>query len=249
MESSQTPETGRDVQLPDNSAAENAGSSQIGVHGRSKSPLIFKDWYSLTIFFLATDNLFFCKDDGEILAVCISPNLGPTLLRGLSKPDYPLCHVFETPFELTPSTAVDDDLAGDAQIQASTANASAQPSSTASDASRAAVVSSSKSAPESHASTALPGTLRPNPVNVDDWVDKIFSSADGDAYNRDWMSIHNVNNDILGGVPSKHKLNVLVKQRAVYIDDKLCVTYNSSGNPTVIEGEVSILLISWRKGL
>ena len=197
---------------------------------------------------MGTDNLFFLKKNGEVLAVCISPALGPALLRGLSKPDCPLSQGSTLPFVLIPSTAVDDDLAGDAQIQASTANLSAQPSSTASDASRAAVVSSSKSAPESNASNALPGTLRPNPVNVDDWVDKMFSSA-GEAYNRDWMSNHDVNNDILGGVPSKHKLNVLVKHNAVFIDDKLCVTYHLNGNPTVIEGEVSILLISWKKSL
>ena len=194
--------------------------------------------------FLGTDNLFFLKSNGEVLAVCISPVLGPALLRGLSKPDCPLSQLSALPFVLIPSTAVDDDHAGDAQIQVPTASASAQPSSAASDANRAADVSSSNSAPESHASSALSGTLRPN---LGAWVDKIFSSADGDAYDRDWMSIHTVNNDILGGVPSKHKLNVLVKQRAVYIDDKLCVTYNSSGNPTVIKGEVSILLISWKK--
>ena len=42
MESSQTPETGRDVQLPDDCEAENTGSSQIGIRGRSKSPLTLK---------------------------------------------------------------------------------------------------------------------------------------------------------------------------------------------------------------
>ena len=201
---------------------------------------------------LGTDNLFFLKDDGKVLAVCISPTLGPALLRGFTQSNCLPSEVSALPFALTPSTAVNDDHAGDAQIQAPTASASAQPSSAASDANRAADVSSSKSAPESHTSSALSSTLSRNSdagaVNVDDWVDKMFSSA-GEEYNREWMSIHNVNNDVLGGVPSKHKLNVLVKQRAVYIDDKLCVTYNSSGNSTVIKGEVSILLISWKKPL
>ena len=202
---------------------------------------------------MGTDNLFFRKNDGEVIAVCISPTFGPALLRALSQSGRLSSQVSIPPFALTPSTAVDDDLAGDAQIQPSTANASAQPSSPASDANRVADVSSNKSAPVSHASSALSGTLRPNSgagiVNADAWVDGIFSSADGDTYDRDWISKHNVNNDILEGVPSKHKLNVLVQHGAVFLDDKLCVTYHLSGNPTVIEGKVSIPLIRWTQGL
>ena len=205
------------------------------------------------MFLLGADNLFFRKDDGKVLAVCISPTLGPALLRGLSQSDGLPSQVSAPPFALTPSTTVDDDLVGDAQIQPPTANASAKPSSPASEAKTAADVSSNKSASESHASSALSGTLRPNSgagiVNADAWVDGIFSSADGEAYDRDWMANHDVNNDILEGAPSKHKLNVLVKHRAVIVGDKLCVTYHSSGNPTVIEGEVSIPLIAWEQDL
>lgn len=52
------------------------------------------------------------------------------------------------------------------------------------------------------------------------------------------MSKHNVNGDILEGVPTKHKLNTLVRHGAVIVGDKLCVTYHSSGNPHIIEGEL-----------
>ena len=111
-------------------------------------------------------------------------------------------------------------------------------------------MSSTRSAPDPPASPALFGALRPNSgagiVDANAWVDGIFSSADGAAYDRDWMSNHDVNNDILDGTPSKHKLNVLVKHGAVFVDDKLCVTYHASGNPTVIQGEVSIPLIPWK---
>ena len=190
------------------------------------------------------DNLFFYPDDGGVLAVCISPTLGPALLRGLSQPKCPPSEVSAPPFALTPSTAIDNDLAGDAQTQPSTANASAQPSSPASSANRAADVSSDRFDPDTHASPALSRTLRPNLgagiVNANAWVDGIFSSADGEAYDRDWISNHDVNNDILEGTPSKHKLNVLVKHGAVIVGDKLCVTYHASGNPTVIKGEASI---------
>ena len=201
-------------------------------------------WYPLTIIFFVTDNLFFRRDDGRVLAVRISPVLGSELLIGLSQPDHPLRHIPAPPFASTPSTAVDNDPAGDTQLQTSTANTSAEPSTQASDANRAANVSSDRPAPDPHALSALPRTLRPNPgagiVDAGAWMHGIFSSEE---YDRDWMSKHNVNNDILEGTPSKHKLNALVKHGAVFVDDKLCVTYHSSGNPTVIEGAVSILLI------
>ena len=201
--------------------------------------------YPLTIVYFVIDNLFFRTDDGRVLAVRISPTLGPELLLGRSQPDRPLREVPAPPFASNLPTAVGNDLAGDAQLQASTANASAEPSTTASDADRPANVSSNRPAPDPQAPSVLPGTLRPYSdagiVDAGAWMHGIFSS---EIYDRDWMSKHNVNDDILDGIPSKHKLNVLFKHGAVFVDDKLCVTYHSSGNPTVKEGEVSIPLIS-----
>ena len=202
---------------------------------------------------LATDNLFFRADDGTVLAVRIRPTLGPELLHGLSQSGCPPSQVSSLPLASTPYTAVDNNSASDAQTQPSSANASAQLSSPASDANRAAYMSSSRSAADPPASSAFSSTLRPNSgagiVNANAWVDRIFSSADGEGYDRDWMSDHNVNNDVLEGTPSKHKLNVLVKNGAVIVGDKLCVTYHSSGNSIIIEGEVSIPLVSWTQDL
>ena len=75
---------------------------------------------------------------------------------------------------------------------------------------------------------------------TDALADRIFSSTDGKPYDRDWIKTHNVKQDILKGIPSKHKLDLLVRHGAVVVGDKLCVTYNSSGNPVIIEGEVSL---------
>ena len=108
-------------------------------------------------------------------------------------------------------------------------------------------MSNNTSTPDTHTSPALSSTLRPNTdaeiVDADAWVDAIFSVEE---YDRKWMRKHDVNNDILEGRPSKHKLNVLVKHGAVFIDDELCVTYLSSRNPEVKKGVVSIPFISWK---
>lgn len=178
----------------------------------------------------------------------MNPTLGRDVLHGLSLSGEPPSQVSAPPFAMAPSAAVDDDLDGDVQIQPLTAAASAQPSFPASDTNRVADVSSDESAPDPHTSSALSSTLRPNSsagiVNANAWADRVFSSADGETYDRKWMLNHNVDKDILKGTPSKHKLNVLIKHGAVFVDDKLCATI-----PTVIEGQVSIPLISSKHGL
>ena len=192
-----------------------------------------------------TDNLFFHKEDGTVLAIRIDPTLGPKLFRGLSQQISPANQLPALPFALNPSTTVSDDgLESDAQNPPSTADASAQPSSPASDSNLTAGGSGDNPAPVTSVSVAWSSSLRPTQsarvVNVDAWVDGIFSLANGHAYDRDWMDKHNVNDNILEGVPSKHKLDVLVRQGAVIVGDKLCVTYHLSGNPVVIEGQVSL---------
>lgn len=71
-------------------------------------------------------------------------------------------------------------------------------------------------------------------------MDAIFSSTDGKSYDRDWIRTHNVNDDILKGTPSKHKLDLLVRHGAVIVGDRLCVTYHSLGKPVMEEGKVSV---------
>ena len=198
---------------------------------------------------VVTDNLFFRKDDGNVLAIRIEPSQGPELLRvlrGISRQTSPLTQLPALPFPMTPSTTPDEAHAGDAQEPPATANTSAEPSSSDSDSSRTAHVSSNVSAPVLSASATPSSTLRPNLDagigSVDAWVDGIFSSAHGNAYDRDWMRNHNVDDEILEGIPSKHKLNLLVRHGAVVVGDKLCVTYHSSGTPVIIQGEVSFHL-------
>ena len=196
--------------------------------------------------FVVTDNLFFRKDDGTVLAIRIEPSQGPELLRvlrGISRQTSPLAQLPALPFPMTPSTTPDETHASDAQEPPATASTSAEPSSSGSDSSRDAHGSNNASAPVLSISATHSSTLRPNMGaeigSVDAWVDGMFSSAHGNAYDRDWMSNHDVNDEILEGTPSKHKLNLLVRHGAVVVGDKLCVTYHSSGIPVIIRGEVS----------
>lgn len=190
------------------------------------------------------DTLSFRIDDGRVLAVHSSPTLGPELLGGLSQPSGPLTQLAALPVASTLYTTHDDAVASSAQNLPSIENAPAQPSSSASSSSRTAGVASNTPAPVHGASVGLASTLRPNSaagvINSDAWVDGMFSSADGRPYDRDWISNHNVNDDILKGDPSKHKLDLLFRYGAIIPGDKLCVTYRSSGNPVIIEGEVSL---------
>ena len=71
-------------------------------------------------------------------------------------------------------------------------------------------------------------------------MDAVFTSAEGNPYDRDWMSNHGLNEEVLTEIPnSKHKLDLLVRHGAVIAGDKLCATYHSNGSPIVIEAEVS----------
>ena len=235
--------------LPEISEVENSGdrtgsSAQGEFVKPSKIPPEPTKGFSLTIVSLAIDNLFFRTDDGRVLAIRISSTLGPELLRGLSKQIGPLTSLPALPFAMTPSTTLDDNLANDAQALSLTANTSTAAPSSAPVPSKAASSSTNTSASGRGASAALSSISRPkssrDTIVTDDLVDRIFSSTDGKPYDRDWVKTHSVNQDILKGTPSKHKLDLLVRHGAVVAGDKLCVTYHSSGNPVIIEGEVSL---------
>ena len=193
-----------------------------------------------------TDNLFFRKDDGSVLAVRISSTLGLELLRGLSQQISPLTHLPALPFALAPSTTTRDDLADDAQGLSLATSTSTAPYSSVPVPSRTTSTSARTSV--SATSAALSGMSMANSstgtINTEAWVDGIFSLADGKPYDRDWIHTYNVKDDVLKGPPSKHKLDLLVRHGAVIVGDKLCVTYHSSGNPVTIEGEVSLQIAS-----
>lgn len=192
------------------------------------------------------DNLFFRQDDGSVLAIRIKPTVGPELLRvlrGLSLQTGPLTQQPALPFAATASTSLDDGLAENAQKISLTSNTSALPLSSAAVHSKKAPTSLNTLASVRGASAALSSKSSPNAstgsFSTDAEINGIFSSADGKPYDRDWITAYNVNEDILKGVPSKHKLDLLVRHGAVVVGDKLCVTYYLSGDPVVLEGEVS----------
>ncbi|KAL9069024.1 MAG: hypothetical protein Q9161_005782 [Pseudevernia consocians] len=224
--------------VPEISEVERSGH-RTGISAQGE---VVEPRFSLTIASLAIDNLFFRTEDGRVLAIRISSTLGPELLRGLSKQIGPLTSLPALPFAIAPSTTADDDLANDAQALSLTANASTAAPSTAPVPSKAASSSTNTSASVRGASAALSEMSRQNSgggiIVTDALADRIFSSTDGKPYDRDWIKTHNVKQDILKGIPSKHKLDLLVRHGAVVVGDKLCVTYNSSGNPVIIEGEV-----------
>ena len=252
MGSHQTSKTGQGAQQPDITEADDTGpfigsTAQSGVGERGKIPPGQTRGYSLTTV-LVLDNLFFRADDGTVVAIRIDPSLGPDVLRDLSRPTGTLNPLPTLPFASTPPATVDDGPASDAQPPSSTANASAPPSSPAPDVNGTASGPSNRSASVPRTSAALSSMLSPAPgsgiVDLEGWVDGIFSSANGQAYNRDWISRHNVNEDILKGDPSKHKLDMLFRHGAVIVGDRLRVTYHSSGNPVVREGVVSTRSVS-----
>ena len=252
MGSHQTSETGQGSQQPGVTETDNTGpltgsAAQSGVGERGKIPPGQTKGYSLMTV-LVSDNLFFRADDGTVVAIRIDPSRGPGLLHDLSRPTGTLNPLPTPPFTSTPPATVDDGLASDAQHPSSTANASAQPSSPAPDVNGTASGTSNRSASVPRTSAAPSSMLSPVPgsgiINLEGWVDAIFSSANGQSYNRDWISRHNVNEDILKGDPSKHKLDMLFRHGAVIVGDRLRVTYHSSGNPVVREGVVSTRSIS-----
>ncbi|KAF6236645.1 hypothetical protein HO173_004936 [Letharia columbiana] len=111
---------------------------------------------------------------------------------------------------LTSSTTPDDDLTNDAQTHSLTSNASIPPHSSAPIPSRTAPISVNTSTPVLGPSAALYPKPSPNSslgiIDTDAWIHEIFSSAEGRPYDRDWTSKHNVSEDILMEVPSKHKI-------------------------------------------
>ena len=181
---------------------------------------------SLTTMSMTPDNLFFRQDDGTVLAIRIKSASGPELLRGLrgvSEHTDPIIKYISVPFALTAPCTLDDSFLADAQNLSLAEDSSM-------------VQSSSTSVPSGTGSTSINAST---PINTNS-MHQIFASTDGKAYPRDWIRSHNINEDILKGVPSKHKLDLLVRHGAVVVGDKLCVTYHSSGIPVVKEGEVSL---------
>ena len=234
------------------------GSSTVGSSGDvtvtpsedvkpSKILTTLTDMALLTTFSTMIDNLFFRQDDGTVLAVRIEPAAGPHLLRAicaLSQPTGSPSQLSELPFAATAAKNLDDDLANEAQTIPSRSRASTRLPSSAAVRSKKASTSVKTLAPVRGTSAATSSRSSPTPSTVAPGtiaqMDAVFSSADGNPYDRDWISKHGLNGEVLTEIPnSKHKLDLLVRHGAVVAGDKLCVTYHSSGSPVVIEGEVS----------
>lgn len=198
----------------------------------------------LTTFTTMIDNLFFRQDNGTVLAIRIEPAAGPDLLCALyafSEPTGSPSQLSRLPFAATAARNPDDALANEAQNIS--LSSSRRPSSAAVR-SKKASTSAKTSAPVCGTSAASSSRSSPAPSTVAlgtvAQMDAVFSSAEGNPYDRDWISNHGLNEEVLTEIPnSKHKLDLLVRHGAVVAGDKLCVTYHSDGSPVVIEGEVS----------
>ena len=198
---------------------------------------------------MVTDNLFFRKDDGSVLAIHIESSMGPGLLqvlRGLSQQREPLSQLSALPFESSASDSLTDDLTDDTRKlslaeKASAAPSSSAPSSKVPTSTKASMAPLHSGIPSSSTSSS---SSSKRTFDKDAWMGGIFSAAIGKPYDRDWISANNVDAEILKGVPSKHKLDLLVRHGAVVVGDKLCVMYHVSGKPVVIEGEVSVQVLS-----
>ena len=201
----------------------------------------------LTTFPTKTDNLFFVQDDGTVLAIRIEPAAGPHLLRGfcaLSQPTGSPNQLSGLPFAATAARNLDDALANEAQNISLSSRASTRQPSSAAVRSKKASTSAKTSAPIRGTSAATSSRSSPIPITVAPGtvaqMDAVFASAEGNPYDRDWISNHGLNEEVLTEIPnSKHKLDLLVRHGAVVAGDKLCVIYHSNGSPVVIEGEVS----------
>lgn len=236
MESSQEPTAELLSVTTGSSEVHDAGHPTSSDHseivGPSKILLKSEKEHFLTIAWILTDNLFFRQDDGTFLAIRIPSTQGRDLLRllcGLIAQIGTPTHQITPPVGLSSAHTVDEDLSIEAQTLSLVDDKStALPSSTRDlQAPAKASIESDVDCSSGNFSTAA-------------WMDAIFSSADGNSYDRDWMKTHNVNDDILKGTPSKHKLDMLVRHGAVVVGDKLRVTYRSSGNPVIEEGEVRV---------
>ena len=149
---------------------------------------------------MLTDNPFFRQDDGTFLAIHIPSTQGRNLLRllcGLTAQIGTPTRQTTPPFDLN---TVYEDLSSDAQTPRPKDN-------------KATVPASSAPTIQAPAKASTESSLGPSTriSSTDAWMDAVFSSADGESYDRDWIRIHNVNGSILEGTPSKHKLDLLVR--------------------------------------
>ena len=73
-------------------------------------------------------------------------------------------------------------------------------------------------------------------------LNEFFSPLNGgDVYNRDWMELHGISEDVLAGDPSRHHLPTLFTCGALRASDRLCVEFTSAGNSHWVKAEVSFL--------
>ena len=174
---------------------------------------------------MSTANLFFRQDDGTFLAPHIPSTQGRNilqLLRGLTAQIGTPFHHTTPPICLSSARTVDEDISSEAQTLSLMDNKS---------------TASASSTPVLQAPVKTPTNSNID-FSTNALIDAIFLSSDGKPYDRDWIRTHNVNDGILKGTPSKHKLDLLVRHGAVVVGDKLRVTYSWSEKPVIEEGQV-----------
>ena len=70
--------------------------------------------------------------------------------------------------------------------------------------------------------------------------DHVFVSSAGKAYDRDWMTRHDIDELLLQGFSNKHQLKTLMAGGAVKIGNRLQVTFDLNGVAVHREGSVSL---------
>ena len=166
------------------------------------------------------DNFMFIDDGRKIISCRVNPDYGVALLEGL-----------------------DHNPGGALQARPGLSRGAAAPASEIGNDQGIKVESpphTSKELRQAHAfsSSTPPSTFGRPANNTRILSDQILSSANRQPYDRDWMKKYSISEDCLDGRQSKHKLDALLKQGAVKVGDKLCVTYHSDGGPVVKTGKV-----------
>lgn len=166
------------------------------------------------------DNFMFIDDGRKFISCRVNPDYGVALLEGIE-------HVPAEAFQARPGLSRGT-VAPTSEIGNNQGIKVESPQHTSQELRQAHAFSSSPPPSTS-------GTLA---NNIRILSDQILSSGNRQPYDRDWMKKYSISEDCLDGCQSKHKLDALLRQGAVKVGDKLCVTYQSNGGPVFKTGEV-----------
>lgn len=145
------------------------------------------------------------------------------LIRGLSGPKNAVHQATMLPSRAAPS------LTNDSQSTPSSVPPSTQARSTSVPRSRVHV---------SAGSTSTTGHYPSVSTLLNAQMEQILESTDGQPYDRNWIANNGVDEEVLTGWTSKHKLDLLVRHGAVVAGDKLRITYHGPQGAVTEEGTV-----------